>query len=156
MLYLQEMESMAQTAKSMMEDISHVHTSFIQATHIQHINPMFKIAWTPVLAAFSIGLQDNEDNNLITLCLDGMRCAIRVACIFQLQLERDAYIQALCQFSMLMANAVITEMKAKKYRYNKNINHNRLHRWKLFRTLMVRNYPMYIALRTFTINRYWY
>ena len=36
-------------------------------------------------------------------------------CLFPLffQLERDAYIQALCQFSMLMANAVITEMKAK-------------------------------------------
>ena len=43
MLYLQEMESMAQTAKSMMEDASHVQTSFIQATHIQHINPMFKV-----------------------------------------------------------------------------------------------------------------
>lgn len=43
MLYLQEMESMAQTAKSMMEDISHVQTSFIQATHIQHVNPMFKV-----------------------------------------------------------------------------------------------------------------
>lgn len=113
MLYLQEMESMAQIAKSMMEDISHVQTSFIQATHMQHVNPMFKIAWTPVLAAFSIGLQDNEDVNLITLCLDGMRCAIRISCIFQLQLERDAYIQALCQFSMLMANAVITEMKSK-------------------------------------------
>ena len=34
---------MAQTAKSMMEDISHVQTSFIQATHIQHVNPMFKV-----------------------------------------------------------------------------------------------------------------
>jgi len=43
MLYLQEMESMAQTAKSMMEDISHVQTSFIQATHMQHVKPMFKV-----------------------------------------------------------------------------------------------------------------
>ena len=43
------------------------------------------MAWTPSLAAFSIGLQDNDDGNLITLCLDGMHCAIRVACIFQLQ-----------------------------------------------------------------------
>ena len=29
------------------------------------------------------------------------------------QLERDAFVQALCQFSLLTANAVITEMKAK-------------------------------------------
>ena len=43
MLYLQEMEGMAQIAKSMMEDISHVQTSFIQATHIQHAKPMFKV-----------------------------------------------------------------------------------------------------------------
>ena len=45
MLYLQEMEGMAQIAKSMMEDISHVQTSFIQATHIQHAKPMFKVRW---------------------------------------------------------------------------------------------------------------
>lgn len=45
MLYLQEMEAMAQTAKSMMEDISHVQTAFIQATHMQHINPMFKVSF---------------------------------------------------------------------------------------------------------------
>ncbi|XP_065669547.1 brefeldin A-inhibited guanine nucleotide-exchange protein 1 isoform X2 [Hydra vulgaris] len=115
MLYLQEMESMEENVRNMMRDISHkeMNTKFIQATHLQHVKPMFKMAWTPSLAAFSIGLQDNDDGNLISLCLDGMHCAIRVACIFQLQLERDAYIQALCQFSMLMANAVITEMRAK-------------------------------------------
>lgn len=43
MLYLQEMEAMAQTAKIMMEDASFVDRAFIQATHIQHINPMFKV-----------------------------------------------------------------------------------------------------------------
>ena len=32
---------------------------------------------------------------------------------FSFQLERDAFVQALCQFSLLTANAVITEMKAK-------------------------------------------
>ena len=50
---------------------------------------LLQIAWTPVLAALSIGLQDNEDTNLITLCLDGMRCAIRVACVFQLQVVNN-------------------------------------------------------------------
>ena len=40
-----------------------------------------------MIAAFSIGLQDNEEFSLISLCLDGMRCAIRIASIFQLQVR---------------------------------------------------------------------
>ena len=52
MLYLQEMEGMAQIAKSMMEDISHVQTSFIQATHIQHAKPMFKVMINNMTVSF--------------------------------------------------------------------------------------------------------
>lgn len=41
------------------------------------------------------------------------RCAIRIACIFHMSLERDAYVQALARFTLLTANSPITEMKAK-------------------------------------------
>ena len=50
---------------------------------------------------------------MIDLCLNGMRCAIRIACIFHLELERDAYMQALARFTLLTATTPITEMKAK-------------------------------------------
>ena len=43
------------------------------------------MAWTPFLAAFSVGLQDCDDSNIATLCLDGIRCAIRIACIFHME-----------------------------------------------------------------------
>lgn len=43
----------------------------------------------------------------------GIRCAIRIACIFHMTLERDAYVQALARFTLLTANSPITEMKAK-------------------------------------------
>ena len=43
-LYQQETEQMAQTAKALMEDVSHMHTTFVQATHIEHVRPMFKVA----------------------------------------------------------------------------------------------------------------
>ncbi|XP_065062368.1 brefeldin A-inhibited guanine nucleotide-exchange protein 2-like isoform X1 [Rhopilema esculentum] len=112
-IYLQEMELMAQTAKSKMEDAKSVDMTFLRAQHIEHVRPMFRVAWTPMLAAFSVGVQDNDDTTVISLCLDGIRCAVRISCIFQMQLERDAFVQALCQFSLLTANAVITEMKAK-------------------------------------------
>lgn len=98
-----------------------------------------------MLAAFSVGLQDCDDPEVASLCLEGIRCAIRIACIFSmqvrrwaapgspqvlvlgswrnvlpqvscpppLQLERDAYVQALARFTLLTASSSITEMKQK-------------------------------------------
>lgn len=113
LLWNMEMESISATAKSLMESVSHVKLAFTSAKHLEHVRPMFKIAWTPFLAAFAVGLQDCDDPEIASLCLDGIRCAIRIACIFQMSLERDAYVQALARFTLLTANSPITEMKAK-------------------------------------------
>lgn len=113
LLYNMEMETMAQTAKVLMESVSHVRSNFTSATHLEHVRPMFKLAWTPFLAAFSVGLQDCDDQDIAALCLDGIRCAIRIACIFHTELERDAYVQALARFTLLTCATPITEMKLK-------------------------------------------
>ncbi|XP_036446797.1 brefeldin A-inhibited guanine nucleotide-exchange protein 2 [Colossoma macropomum] len=113
LLYNMEMEQMAKTAKALMEAVSHAQAPFFSATHLEHVRPMFKLAWTPLLAAFSVGLQDCDDQDVASLCLEGIRCAIRIACIFCMQLERDAYIQALARFTLLTASSSITEMKQK-------------------------------------------
>ncbi|XP_072427585.1 brefeldin A-inhibited guanine nucleotide-exchange protein 1 isoform X3 [Chiloscyllium punctatum] len=113
LLYNLEMEQMAKTAKALMEAVSHVQAPFTSATHLDHVRPMFKLAWTPFLAAFSVGLQDCDDTEVTFLCLEGIRCAIRTACIFNIQLERDAYVQALARFTLLTASSGITEMKQK-------------------------------------------
>uniref|UniRef100_A0A8C5BNZ4 SEC7 domain-containing protein n=1 Tax=Gadus morhua TaxID=8049 RepID=A0A8C5BNZ4_GADMO len=113
LLYNVEMEQMAKTAKALMEAVSHAQSPFFSATHLEHVRPMFKLAWTPLLAAFSVGLQDCDDPDVATLCLEGIRCAIRIACIFSMQLERDAYVQALARFTLLTASSSITEMKQK-------------------------------------------
>ncbi|XP_048583059.1 brefeldin A-inhibited guanine nucleotide-exchange protein 1 isoform X2 [Nematostella vectensis] len=113
MLYYQEMEQMAQTAKSLIEGVSHVQTTFTSATHVEHVRPMFKVAWTPFLAAFSVNLQHCDDPQVASLCLDGIRCAIRIACIFGMQLERDSFVQALSRFTLLTASSSLHEMKTK-------------------------------------------
>ncbi|XP_058847155.1 brefeldin A-inhibited guanine nucleotide-exchange protein 2-like isoform X2 [Acipenser ruthenus] len=113
LLYNLEMEQMAKTAKALMEAVSHAQAPFTSATHLEHVRPMFKLAWTPLLAAFSVGLQDCDDQEVASLCLEGIRCAIRIACIFSMQLERDAYVQALARFTLLTASSSITEMKQK-------------------------------------------
>ena len=104
-----EMESISHTAKSLMEAASHVDATFTLATHVEHVRPMFKVwefsvfhfklrycqltlqmAWTPFLAAFSVGLQDCDDAEVASLCLDGLRCAIRITCVFHMDVCRES------------------------------------------------------------------
>ncbi|KAL1128928.1 hypothetical protein AAG570_013462 [Ranatra chinensis] len=113
LLWNMEMEAISTAAKNLMESVSHVQAPFTSAKHLEHVKPMFKLSWTPFLAAFSVGLQDCDDPEIAALCLDGIRCAIRIAAIFHMTLERDAYVQALARFTLLTANSPITEMKAK-------------------------------------------
>ncbi|XP_058817633.1 brefeldin A-inhibited guanine nucleotide-exchange protein 1 [Topomyia yanbarensis] len=113
LLWNVEMEALSTTAKNLMESVSHVKAPFTSAKHLEHVRPMFKMAWTSFLAAFSVGLQDCDDPEIASLCLDGIRCAIRITCIFHMTLERDAYVQALARFTLLTANSPINEMKAK-------------------------------------------
>uniref|UniRef100_A0A8D8CN02 Brefeldin A-inhibited guanine nucleotide-exchange protein 2 n=1 Tax=Culex pipiens TaxID=7175 RepID=A0A8D8CN02_CULPI len=113
LLWNVEMEALSTTAKNLMESVSHVKASFTSAKHLEHVRPMFKMAWTSFLATFSVGLQDCDDPEIASLCLDGIRCAVRIACIFHMTLERDAYVQALARFTLLTANSPINEMKAK-------------------------------------------
>lgn len=113
LLYTREIEQVTQTARTLMErESSAEEARFTTAKHGQHVPAMFKLTWTPALAAFSIGLQDSDDARLTQLCLDGVRCAIRIACIFHLETERDAYMQALARFTLLTASAS-AEIKSK-------------------------------------------
>ncbi|XP_047737905.1 brefeldin A-inhibited guanine nucleotide-exchange protein 1 isoform X3 [Hyalella azteca] len=112
-LFNLEMESISHTAKSLMEAASHVDMPFTLATHVEHVRPMFKLSWACFLAAFSVGLQEGDDAEVAALCLDGLRCAIRIACVFHMETERDAFVQCLARFTLLTANSPLTEMKAK-------------------------------------------
>ena len=69
----------------------HRHTHYKAQTQIHaetvttHLSVVPQLAWTPFLAAFSVGLQDCDDTEVASLCLEGIRCAIRIACIFSIQ-----------------------------------------------------------------------
>lgn len=73
LLWNMEMEVISTAAKNLMESVSHVQAPFTTAKHLEHVRPMFKMAWTPFLAAFSVGLQDCDDTEIASLCLDGIR-----------------------------------------------------------------------------------
>eukprot|EP00731_Ephydatia_muelleri_P031777 Em0023g284a len=108
-------EEMEQLATTIMEEISNKDKGsyFTSATHVEHARGMFKVTWTPFLAAFSMALRDSEDSDIVCLCLDGFRCAIRISCIFGLHLERNAFITSLAKFTMLTTSTSLTEMRPK-------------------------------------------
>lgn len=83
---------------------------FFNASHFVHVRPMFEVAWIPFLAGLSGPLQNTDDMEVIDLCLDGFKNAIRTVCFFDLELERNAFVTTLAKFTFLNN---LGEMKAK-------------------------------------------
>jgi brefeldin A-inhibited guanine nucleotide-exchange protein len=83
---------------------------FYSASNLQHVRPMFEVAWMPFLAAISGPLQETEDMDVVLLCLDGFKHAIKIVCIFDLELERNAFVSTLAKFTFLNN---LAEMKPK-------------------------------------------
>lgn len=78
-----------------------VSAQFFSASHFEHVRPMFEVAWMPILAGISGPLQDSEDMDTILFCLEGFKNAIRIICLFDLELERNAFITTLAKFTFL-------------------------------------------------------
>lgn len=55
-------------------------------------------------------MQETDDNEIVELCLDGFKSAIRIVCFFDLELERNAFVTTLAKFTFLNN---LGEMKSK-------------------------------------------
>ncbi len=65
----------------------------------------------PCWLAFLAGpLQQTDDMEVVELCLDGFKHAIRIVCFFDLELARNAFVTTLAKFTFLNN---LGEMKAK-------------------------------------------
>lgn len=90
--------------------------TFYSATYIEHVRPMFEVAWMAFLAGISGPLQESDDSETVNLCLDGFKLAIRVICLFHtvqsedMDLQRDAFVTTLTKFTFL---SNLGEMKFK-------------------------------------------
>ncbi|KAI9298908.1 Sec7-domain-containing protein [Neoconidiobolus thromboides FSU 785] len=95
------------------QDSSKQSNLFLSATHSDHVKPMFAIAWYPVIAALSRIFEEindiNNDNlsereineESIELCLEGFSGAIRISCLYYMEIERNAFISALVKFTSI-------------------------------------------------------
>ena len=83
---------------------------FYSASRLEHVRFMFEVAWMPFLAGISGPLQETDDLEVVTLCLDGLRAAIQIVCLFDMDLERNAFVSTLAKFTFLNN---LAEMKPK-------------------------------------------
>ena len=83
---------------------------YYSASHSVHVKPMFEVAWIPFLAGLSGPLTDTDDLEIVELCLEGFKCAIRIGCFFDLELQRNAFVTTLAKFTFLNN---LGEMKTK-------------------------------------------
>ncbi|KAI8057174.1 hypothetical protein BDF22DRAFT_669905 [Syncephalis plumigaleata] len=86
------------------------NVTFFNASHADHVKPMFEIPWMAFLAALSSPLQDSNDATMIRMCLEGFRLAVHIVASFEMDLARDAFISTLAKFTHL---SNLNEMKPK-------------------------------------------
>ncbi|KAH9954231.1 hypothetical protein BC827DRAFT_1262273 [Russula dissimulans] len=115
--YMLQSSGMANKTEALFKTLMHTQRKgskssdhFYSASHFVHVRPMFEVAWIPVLAGISGPLQQTDDMEVVELCLDGFKNAIRIVCFFDLELERNAFVTTLAKFTFLNN---LGEMKAK-------------------------------------------
>ncbi|KAG6873306.1 hypothetical protein C0995_000459 [Termitomyces sp. Mi166 len=96
--------------KTMMRTQRKASKEFFSASHFVHVRPMFEVAWMAFLAGLSGPLQETDDLEVVELCLDGFKNAIRIVCFFDLELQRNAFVTTLAKFTFLNN---LGEMKTK-------------------------------------------
>ncbi|KAJ4774201.1 Brefeldin A-inhibited guanine nucleotide-exchange protein 2 [Rhynchospora pubera] len=84
-------------------------SAYCAATDVVILKFMIEVCWAPMLAAFSVPLDQSDDEAVIAQCLEGFRCAIHVTAAMSMKTQRDAFITSLAKFTSLHSAADIKQ-----------------------------------------------
>nr|CAD1835494.1 unnamed protein product [Ananas comosus var. bracteatus] len=82
---------------------------YYAATDVVILKFMIEVCWAPMLAAFSVPLDQSDDETIISQCLEGFRCAIHVTAAMSMKTQRDAFVTSLAKFTSLHSAADIKQ-----------------------------------------------
>nr|GEW39325.1 brefeldin A-inhibited guanine nucleotide-exchange protein 2-like [Tanacetum cinerariifolium] len=82
---------------------------FYAATDVFILQFMVEVCWAPMLAAFSVPLDQSDDEIVIAQCLEGFRSAIHVTAAMSMKTQRDAFLTSLAKFTSLHSPADIKQ-----------------------------------------------
>lgn len=83
---------------------------YLTASSFKHVGPMFDVTWMSFLTALSGAAQETQSLETIRLSYEGQRLAIRIACLFDLEDPRQAFVSSLARSTNLYN---LSEMQAK-------------------------------------------
>ncbi|KAI0397745.1 Sec7-domain-containing protein [Xylariaceae sp. FL0594] len=81
--------------KSQRRNAARQGIKYIPATSPKHVEYMFDLTWMSFFSAFSSQMQKAHNLEVNKLCLEGMKQATRIACLFDLATPREAFMSAL-------------------------------------------------------------
>ncbi|CAA0842657.1 Brefeldin A-inhibited guanine nucleotide-exchange protein 2 [Striga hermonthica] len=82
---------------------------YYPATDVVILRFMIEACWAPMLAAFSVPLDQSDEEVVISLCLEGFRSAIHVTAAMSMKTHRDAFVTSLAKFTSLHSPADIKQ-----------------------------------------------
>jgi brefeldin A-inhibited guanine nucleotide-exchange protein len=113
-LFKNETSMAVQRSVAMLQSPSMVGTAsrFVVGENHELVRPMFDRCWAPMLAAFSLPMENSQDPKITMLCLEGFRSCIIVAAIFEMDNQRKTFLNSLLAF---------TQLEKKRLLQNKNV-----------------------------------
>lgn len=74
---------------------------FYVASSVLHVKSIFDTLWMSILAALTPPFKEYDEEEVNQLCLEGIKLAIRIACMFRIDYARTSFVRALVQFQNL-------------------------------------------------------
>ncbi|XP_071700896.1 brefeldin A-inhibited guanine nucleotide-exchange protein 1 isoform X2 [Rutidosis leptorrhynchoides] len=84
--------------------------SYYDVADVAILRFMVEVCWGPMLAAFSVTLDQSDDKAATNHCLQGFRHAVHVTAVMGMQTQRDAFVTSVAKFTYLHCAA---DMKQK-------------------------------------------
>ncbi|KAG0463110.1 hypothetical protein HPP92_021586 [Vanilla planifolia] len=83
---------------------------FYSVTDAAILTFMMEVCWAPMMAAFSVTLDQSDDKSATSLSLLGFRYAVHITSVMYMQTQRDAFVTSVAKFTYLHCAA---DMKQK-------------------------------------------
>ena len=102
--YLQQSEEISHRSEQLFKNLfrnqrKNAHKTgafrFIPATSFKHVGPMFDVTWMSFFSGLSAQMQNSSNLEIVKLCMEGIKLGIRIACLFDLDTPREAFVSAL-------------------------------------------------------------
>ena len=98
--YFHAYREMANKTEQMFKNIKS-EGEFHTATHVYHVKLIFDTVWMIILPVLTLPLNTYDDYDICRTCLEGIKLSIKIACMFDIDTARDAFLNALISVQKL-------------------------------------------------------